>query len=75
MQLPEQPNRFESRAERLIREAIENGEFDDLAGLGNPVPGAGKNDDDLWWVRSWIERNRNPTNNDHKRSPRSGQEP
>jgi len=50
-------NRFESLSERLIREAMEAGEFDDLPGEGNPLPGAGTPDDDNWWVRSWLERN------------------
>ena len=46
--------------DRIIREAIEAGEFDDLAGSGKPIPGAGRVDDDLWWIRSWVERNREP---------------
>lgn len=50
----------ETRADRLIREAMETGQFDDLAGSGKPIPGAGTVDDDLWWVRSWLERNRGP---------------
>ena len=54
---PEAEHGFETLAERLIREAIEAGEFDDLPGEGKPLPGAGKPDDDLWWVRSWLERN------------------
>jgi len=50
--------RYESLPERLIREAIEAGEFDDLPGIGKPLPGAGVADDELWWVRKWLERNR-----------------
>ena len=46
----------ESLPERLIREAMEAGEFDDLPGRGNPLPGAGQPDDDLWWVRAWVKR-------------------
>jgi Domain of unknown function (DUF1992) len=49
--------RFETLPERLIREAIEAGEFDDLPGEGKPLPGAGRPDDELWWVRSWLRRN------------------
>jgi hypothetical protein len=49
---------YESLPERLIREAIDAGEFDDLPGAGKPLPGAGVPDDDLWWVREWIIRNR-----------------
>lgn len=44
-------------AERLIQEAMEAGEFDDLPGTGEPIPGAGTVDDELWWVRSWLRRN------------------
>jgi hypothetical protein len=48
----------ESYPERLIREAIEAGEFDELRGIGKPIPGRGTTDDDLWWVREWVSRNR-----------------
>ena len=54
---PNNSARYESLPERLIREAIEAGEFDDLPGAGKPFPGAGKPDDDLWWVRDWLSRN------------------
>ena len=50
-------DRYETLAERLIREAIEAGEFEDLPGEGKPLPGAGTWDDELWWVRSWLRRN------------------
>jgi hypothetical protein len=49
---------YETLPERLIREAIESGEFDDLPGAGKPLPGAGSPDDELWWVREWVQRNR-----------------
>lgn len=52
------PDSVETYADRLIREAIEVGEFDDLPGTGRPIPGAGTHDDDGWWIRNWIERNR-----------------
>ncbi|MEA1902472.1 MAG: DUF1992 domain-containing protein [Actinomycetota bacterium] len=48
----------ETHVDRLIREAIEKGEFDDLPGEGKPLPGAGTHDDALWWVRGWVKRNR-----------------
>lgn len=48
----------EALVERLVREAAERGEFDDLPGEGKPIPGAGRIDDDLWWVRRWVRRNR-----------------
>ena len=50
----------ETYADRLIREAMEAGEFEDLAGTGQPIPGAGTVDDEMWWVRSWLKRNRLP---------------
>jgi hypothetical protein len=52
---------YETLPERLIREAIESGEFDDLPGAGKPLPGAGFPDDELWWVREWVQRNRDAT--------------
>lgn len=60
MPVPSSADRYESHVDRLIREAMENGEFDHLEGEGEPIPGAGKIDDPLWWVRKWIERNREP---------------
>jgi hypothetical protein len=47
---------YETLPERLIREAIEGGEFDELPGRGRPLPGAGQPDDELWWVRAWLRR-------------------
>lgn len=48
---------LEPLVERLIREAVEAGEFDELPGAGMPLPDAGKYDDELWWVRAWVKRN------------------
>ena len=47
----------ESAADRIIREAMEDGEFDDLRGTGQPIPGRGTIDDELWWLRDWVKRN------------------
>lgn len=47
----------ESFVDRLIRQAMERGEFDDLPGAGEPIPGAGKRDDQWWWFRRWVKRN------------------
>jgi len=43
--------------DRLIREAMDAGEFDDLPGVGKPIPGAGGTDDEYWWFRDWVKRN------------------
>ena len=32
------------------------GEFDGLPGTGKPIPGRGRADDDLWWVRGYLRR-------------------
>jgi len=55
------PDPRQHPVERAIREAIDAGEFDDLEGVGKPIPGAGTIDDDLWWVRRWVQRNREPS--------------
>ncbi len=57
MPIPRTPERFEDHVERLIREAIERGDFDELPGEGRPIPGIGAADDELWWIRGWLKRN------------------
>lgn len=47
---------FETFVERQIREAQERGEFDDLPGKGKPLPGLDKPYDEMWWVKSLVER-------------------
>src|SRR3954470_11164692 len=49
-------NRWESAVDRQIREAQEAGEFDRLPGLGGPLPGAGTEYDEDWWVKEWVRR-------------------
>jgi len=56
----QEPGEAETTADRIIREAMDAGEFDELPGLGKPIPGAGFVDDEGWWIRSWVERNRDP---------------
>ena len=48
--------RFESWVERQIREATERGEFDNLPGAGRPIPGLTGRDDEDWWVKGFLER-------------------
>lgn len=54
-------SRFESLVDQQIRSAQERGEFDDLPGMGKPLPGRGRPDDDLWWVRQYLEREKLPS--------------
>lgn len=52
------PGEFEANIDRIIREAVGAGDFDDLPGKGQPIPGAGNVDDEFWWIREWVKRNR-----------------
>ncbi|HLU72246.1 MAG TPA: DUF1992 domain-containing protein [Nonomuraea sp.] len=45
---------FETWVDRQIREAMERGEFDDLPGTGKPIPGLGRPDDEMWWVKQKV---------------------
>jgi len=47
---------FETWADRQIREAQERGEFDDLPGLGKPIPDVDQPYDELWWVKQKMRR-------------------
>jgi hypothetical protein len=42
--------------DQQIRIAQERGDFDDLPGMGKPLPGWGGQDDDLWWVKEFVRR-------------------
>ena len=53
--------RYESVVEQRIREAQEQGAFDDLPGAGRPLPGLHGPQDENWWVRSYLEREGLPT--------------
>jgi hypothetical protein len=47
---------YESSIDRQLREAAERGEFDNLAGTGKPLPDHGKEYEDDWWVKDWLQR-------------------
>lgn len=46
----------ESWIDKLIREAEQRGEFDNLPGAGKPIPGLDQPHDELWWVKQLLER-------------------
>jgi len=48
--------RWESWIDRAIREAQERGEFENLPGLGKPIPDRGKPHDELWWIKQLLQR-------------------
>ena len=52
------PHAVQRIAENRIQEAMETGAFDDLPGLGKPIPDIDEPYDPLWWVKRWIERER-----------------
>lgn len=54
------PQQHPTWIDEIIIKAQEDGEFDNLPGMGKPIPGAGKPDDELWWFRSWLKRNSEP---------------
>ena len=47
---------FESWVDRQIRTAQERGDFEGLAGAGEPLPGAGEPVDENWWIKEYIHR-------------------
>jgi len=49
---------WESFVERQIREAQEAGAFDNLPGFGKPMAELDEPEDDLWWVKSLLKRER-----------------
>jgi hypothetical protein len=50
------PEPYETAIDKAIREAHEQGKFDNLPGHGRPLPGLDEPDDELWWVRDWFRR-------------------
>lgn len=47
---------YESAIDKQLREAAERGEFDNLKGLGRPLRDHGREYEDDWWVKDWLER-------------------
>ena len=45
-------------AENRIREAMDEGLFDDLEGAGRPLPDLDEPYDPNWWIRKWMRRER-----------------
>jgi hypothetical protein len=47
---------WETWIDRQIREGMERGEFDGLAGHGQPIADVDRPHDELWWVREKLKR-------------------
>jgi hypothetical protein len=56
MPMTDPTSRFESLVDQQIRRAQERGDFDDLPGMGKPLPGWGSQDDEHWWLRNYLHR-------------------
>ncbi|WP_410809277.1 DUF1992 domain-containing protein [Micromonospora sp. 067-2] len=52
---------WEAAVEAQIRGAVQRGEFDDLPGMGKPIPGRGTPYDESWWIKSFLEREALPS--------------
>src|SRR5262245_23162766 len=50
--------KWESWVEKQIREAQQQGDFDDLLGKGKPISDLGRNYDPNWWVKQLVQRER-----------------
>ena len=47
---------YETSIDRQLREATERGDFDNLPGTGKPLPDHGRDYEDDWWVKDWLQR-------------------
>ena len=47
---------FESWVDRQIRQARDDGAYENLPGAGKPIEGLDKPHDELWWLRQLIAR-------------------
>ena len=53
---PKPIEKFESLAERRIREAQAEGQFDSLPGFGKPIPNLDGPDDENWWIKNKLRQ-------------------
>jgi DnaJ homologue, subfamily C, member 28, conserved domain len=53
---PKSLEKFESLAERKIREAQAEGQFDALPGFGKPIPDLDGPDDENWWIKNKLRQ-------------------
>ena len=53
---PRKPLAWHLLAEERIRAAQADGQFDNLPGLGQPIPGIDEPPDEWWWVKAKLKR-------------------
>lgn len=51
----------EAAIDKAIREAQERGAFDNLPGKGKPLAGLDEPDDENWWLKRYLEREKIPS--------------
>lgn len=54
--IPKQKLTWDCLAEQRIRDAQEQGQFENLPGFGKPIPGIDEPHDELWWVKEKLKR-------------------
>lgn len=54
--IPQQKINWQGLADELIRQAQAEGEFENLPGFGQPIPGIDEPYDELWWVKEKLKR-------------------
>jgi hypothetical protein len=55
---PHSEAHWESAVEKQIREAMARGDFDNLPGKGQPLPGLDGTRDDDWWIKQKLKEER-----------------
>jgi hypothetical protein len=55
------PSKFQSVVDAQVRAAEARGAFDNLPGAGKPIPGLMDPDDEMWWIKGFVKRERVPT--------------
>jgi Domain of unknown function (DUF1992) len=61
MVLMTMPSQFQSVVDAQVRAAEARGAFDNLPGAGKPIPGLMDPDDEMWWIKGFIKREKVPT--------------
>ena len=56
MDKPKPLEKFQSLAERRIREAQADGQFDSLPGFGKPIADLDGPDDENWWIKNKLRQ-------------------
>ncbi len=53
---PLNPRDVPSVVDKAVRDAEARGDFENLPGLGKPIPGLNRPHDELWWLKQMLQR-------------------